>query len=101
MKGVKLSNVATLDSKADSVAVGLALAGVSSISSKSNKYKFDCELGGTDADAAGVLAVVRSTCGRVVTVVRVLPKSEVVVPFEYTAEWKWPATNDIVIADRA
>jgi hypothetical protein len=88
---VKLGNVRTLDTSS-AVAMALSLAGVNTINEKSSNSSIG-------ANTAGVLSIVRCKLGRVVTVVRVLPHSELVVPFEYTAECS--ADRDIVITDMA
>jgi hypothetical protein len=76
---------------AGAVALALSLAGVNTINKKSVSSI-------NTADAAGALSMVCVKYGRAVTVVRVLPNSELVVPIEYTAECS--ADRDIVITDR-
>jgi hypothetical protein len=97
----KTANVGTPD-RTDPVATALSLAGVSSIGSSKNnnsQHNSTSKLGDAAGSTDGVLAIVRCKFGRTVTVVRVLPNSELVVPFEYTAECS--ADRDIVITDMA
>jgi hypothetical protein len=81
----------------DAVATALSLTGVSSINSNYDEYKQYAA--GRTHSKYGILTIVKDKLGRTVTVVRVLPNSELVVPFEYTTEC--PADRDIVISDRA
>jgi hypothetical protein len=96
----RLVNARTPDSS-DAVTTALSLAGVSNISSKSDnsQHNSTSKLGDAAGRTDGILAIVCCKFGRIVTVVRVLPNTELVVPFEYTAECS--ADRDVVISDMA